>query len=125
MTDHKNVFGMPLEICSIEPMTGFTREGSCKVTEGDVGVHGVCVEVTQEFLDFSKARGNDLSTPMPMAGFPGLKPGDRWCLCASRWKEAYVNGAAPLVNLAATHENALAYADLEELLAYSLDNGLA
>jgi uncharacterized protein (DUF2237 family) len=125
MTDHKNVFGMPLEICSIEPMTGFTREGSCKVTEDDVGVHGVCVEVTQEFLEFSKARGNDLSTPMPMAGFPGLKPGDRWCLCASRWKEAYVKGAAPLVNLAATHENALAYADLEELLAHSLDNGLA
>ncbi len=105
MTDHKNVFGMPLEICSIEPMTGFTREGSCKVTEDDVGVHGVCVEVTQEFLEFSKAKGNDLSTPMPMAGFTGLKPGDRWCLCASRWKEAYVDGAAPLVNLAATHEN--------------------
>jgi uncharacterized protein (DUF2237 family) len=125
MTDHKNVFGMPLEICSIEPMTGFTREGSCKVTEDDVGVHGVCVEVTQEFLEFSKARGNDLSTPMPMTGFPGLKPGDRWCLCASRWKEAYVNGAAPLVNLAATHESALAFAGLEELLAHSLDNGLA
>ena len=125
MTDHKNVFGMPLEICSIEPMTGFTREGSCKVTEDDVGVHGVCVEVTQEFLEFSKAKGNDLSTPMPMAGFTGLKPGDRWCLCASRWKEAYVDGAAPLVNLAATHENALTYADLEELLAHSLDNGLA
>lgn len=125
MTGHKNVFGMPLEICSIEPMTGFTREGSCKVTEDDIGVHGVCVEVTQEFLDFSKAKGNDLSTPMPMAGFPGLKSGDRWCLCASRWKEAYVNDAAPLVNLAATHENALGYADLEELLAYSLDNGLA
>jgi len=125
MTEHKNVFGMPLEICSTEPMTGFTREGSCKVTEDDIGIHGVCVQVTQEFLDFSKARGNDLSTPMPLAGFPGLKPGDHWCLCASRWKEALVQGAAPLVNLAATHETALAYANIEEMLAYSLDNGSA
>lgn len=125
MTEHKNVLGMPLEICSTEPMTGFTREGSCKVTADDIGVHGVCVQVTQEFLDFSKARGNDLSTPMPLTGFLGLTPGDRWCLCASRWKEAFLHGAAPLVNLAATHEAALEYADMEELLAFSLDNGLA
>jgi uncharacterized protein (DUF2237 family) len=125
MTEHKNVLGMPLEICSTQPMTGFTREGSCKVTDDDIGVHGVCIQVTQEFLDFSKDRGNDLSTPMPLTGFLGLKPGDRWCLCAPRWKEALVHGAAPLVDLAATHEASLAYADLEELLAYSLDNGLA
>lgn len=125
MTEHKNVLGMPLEICSTDPMTGFTREGSCKITTDDIGVHGVCVQVTQEFLNFSKARGNDLSTPMPLTGFLGLKPGDRWCLCASRWKESFLHGAAPLVNLAATHEAALEYADMEELLAFSLDNGLA
>ena len=94
MTEYKNVLGTPLEICSIEPMTGFTRDGSCKVTADDYGVHGVCVQVTEEFLEFSKSKGNDLSTPMPMAGFPGLQPGDRWCLCAARWKEAFDHGAA-------------------------------
>jgi len=125
MTEHKNVLGMPLEICSTEPMTGFTREGSCKVTKDDIGVHGVCIQVTEEFLEFSKIKGNDLSTPMPLSGFQGLQPGDRWCLCASRWKEALINGAAPLVNLTATHEDALLFASLEELLAYSLDNGMA
>ncbi len=123
MTAHKNVLGTPLEICSIEPMTGFTREGSCKVTGDDYGVHGVCVQVTKEFLEFSKSKGNDLSTPMPMAGFSGLQPGDRWCLCASRWKEALDHDAAPQVHLAATHEVSLNFASLEELLAHSLDNG--
>jgi len=78
MTDHRNVLGTPLEICSLDPLTGFTREGSCKVTAEDVGVHGVCVVVSKEFLDFSKRVGNDLSTPMPLYGFEGLKPGDRW-----------------------------------------------
>jgi uncharacterized protein (DUF2237 family) len=123
MSAHLNVLGTPLEICSIEPMTGFTREGSCKVTKEDIGVHGVCIQATKEFLEFSKATGNDLSTPMPMYGFQGLQPGDRWCLCASRWKEALENNAAPLVNLAATHEAALNFASLEELLAHSIDNG--
>jgi uncharacterized protein (DUF2237 family) len=123
MSAHLNVLGTPLEICSIEPMTGFTREGSCKVTKEDIGVHGVCIQVTKEFLEFSKAKGNDLSTPMPMYGFQGLQPGNRWCLCASRWKEAFDHDAAPLVNLAATHEAALNFASLEELLAHSIDNG--
>lgn len=123
MTLHKNVLGTPLEMCSVEPMTGFTREGSCKVTVDDYGVHGVCIEVTEDFLEFSKIRGNDLSTPMPISGFPGLQPGDRWCLCAARWTEALEHGVAPLVNLAATHEVALNYVSLEDLLAYSIDNG--
>ena len=122
MPNHNNVLGTPLESCSIEPMTGFTREGNCKVTAEDFGVHSVCVQVTKEFLDFSKTRGNDLSTPMPIAGFSGLHPGDRWCLCASRWKEALDQGAAPLVNLAATHETTLNFVSLEDLLAHSIDN---
>lgn len=123
MTVHKNVLGTPLEICSIDPMTGFTREGNCKVTDNDFGIHAVCVQVTEEFLNFSKEKGNDLSTPMPFAGFEGLKPGDRWCLCASRWKEALEHNAAPYVNLMATHEAALMFVSLEDLLAHSLDNG--
>lgn len=123
MTTHKNVLGGPLEICSIDPMTGFTREGSCKVTADDIGVHGVCVQVTKQFLEFSKAKGNDLSSPMPLSGFSGLQPGDRWCLCASRWKEALVHDAAPLVNLAATHEIALEFVSLEDLLVHSVDHG--
>lgn len=123
MDYHRNVLGTPLEICSVDPMTGFTREGNCKVTKEDVGVHAVCVRVTKEFLEFSKAMGNDLSTPMPMYGFRGLQPGDKWCLCAARWKEALEHGAAPEVDLAATHESALDYASLEELLAHSLDSG--
>lgn len=123
MDYHRNVLGTPLEICSVDPMTGFTREGNCKVTKEDVGVHAVCVRVTKEFLEFSKAMGNDLSTPMPMYGFRGLQPGDKWCLCAARWKEALEHDAAPEVDLAATHESALDYASLEELLAHSLDSG--
>lgn len=123
MTSHRNVLGTPLEICSIEPMTGFTREGSCKVTHDDYGVHGVCIQATEEFLAFSKMKGNDLSTPSPLSGFAGLQPGDRWCLCAARWKEALDNGAAPLVNLAATHEIALEFVSLADLLTYSIDNG--
>ncbi len=123
MRENKNVLGTPLEVCSVDPMTGFTREGICKVTVDDYGIHGVCVQVTEEFLNFSKRMGNDLSTPVPIAGFPGLQPGDRWCLCATRWKEALEHGAAPLVNLAATHEIALAFVSLEDLLAHSLENG--
>ncbi|THB77484.1 MAG: DUF2237 domain-containing protein [Desulfobulbaceae bacterium] len=121
MTEHKNVFGVPLEICSRDPLTGFTREGNCKVTEEDFGVHGVCVVVSEEFLEFSKLVGNDLSTPMPLYGFEGLKPGDRWCLCAPRWKEAFDLGKAPPVDLMATHEKALEYAGLDELLEHSIN----
>ncbi len=120
MKEHKNVLGTPLEVCSLDPVTGWTRDGSCKVDEEDIGVHGVCVEVSKEFLEFSKKMGNDLSTPMPMSGFPGLKPGDRWCLCAPRWKEALDHGMAPPVNLMATHEDTLKFASLEDLLLHSL-----
>lgn len=123
MTVHKNVLGTPLEICSINPLTGFTRDGSCKVTDDDFGVHGVCVQVTKEFLKFSKEQGNDLSTPIPLAGFNGLQPGDRWCLCAARWKEALENNTAPHVNLLATDESTLLFVSIEDLLAHSLDNG--
>ena len=120
MTEHKNVLGSPLQVCSMDPLTGFTREGSCKVTPEDGGVHAVCVEVSEEFLEFSKSVGNDLSTPMPLYGFAGLKPGDRWCLCASRWRQALEHGIAPPVDLMATHESALEYATLVDLLRHSL-----
>lgn len=123
MTEHKNVLGTPLEVCSLDPMTGYTREGNCKVIEGDVGVHGVCVIITEEFLEFSKSMGNDLSTPNPMFGFSGLKPGDKWCLCAPRWKEALEHDMAPLVDLMATHYSTLEYATLEQLLQYSAGSG--
>lgn len=123
MDEHKNVLGTPLQICSLEPLTGYTREGSCKVIDGDVGVHGVCVVVSREFLDFSRDIGNDLSTPNPLYGFEGLKPGDRWCLCAPRWKEALEHGYAPPVDLMATHETALRYATLEQLLEHSAGSG--
>lgn len=123
MTTHKNVLGTPLEICSLDPLTGFTRDGSCKVIEGDAGVHGVCIVVSEEFLEFSKRMGNDLSTPMPMYGFAGLKPGDKWCLCAPRWKEALEHGMAPAVDLLGTHEASLEYASLEDLLQHSLGSG--
>ena len=112
--------GVPLETCSLDPLTGFTREGNCKVTEEDVGVHAVCVVVSQEFLEFSKRVGNDLSSPMPLYGFEGLKPGDRWCLCEPRWREALEHGVAPPVDLMATHESALEYASLEDLLLHSI-----
>ena len=120
MTEHKNVLGSPLQVCSIDPLTGFTRQGSCKVTPEDVGVHAVCVVVSEEFLEFSKEVGNDLSTPMPLYGFPGLQPGDRWCLCASRWRQALEHGIAPPVDFMATHESALEYASLVDLLRHSL-----
>ncbi len=102
-----NVLGSPIQDCSHDPLTGFTRTGCCETGPDDTGSHTVCTIVTAEFLNFSKARGNDLSTPAPMWGFPGLKPGDRWCLCAARWLEAYGVGCAPQVALEATHEKAL------------------
>jgi uncharacterized protein len=117
----KNVYGRPLESCSNSPKTGFFRDGCCNTSEDDTGAHVVCTKVTREFLDFSKARGNDLSTPAPAHGFPGLKPGDRWCLCAARWKEALDAGVAPPVVLAATHERVLDYVELGELEKYALD----
>ncbi len=117
----KNVLGEPLQSCSTDPMTGFYRDGCCTTGPGDLGVHVVCAEVTAEFLSFSKAAGNDLTTPFPEMRFPGLKPGDRWCLCASRWKEAYDAGVAPPVVLAATHMAALEFASLEQLREHALD----
>jgi len=117
----RNVLGEPLELCSLTPRTGFTRSGACETGTEDVGSHTVCTQVTNEFLAFSRARGNDLSTPVPQFGFPGLKAGDRWCLCAARWKEAYDAGQAPRVVLTATHERALEVIPLEALKAHALD----
>ena len=116
-----NVLGQPLAPCSLDPLTGFYRDGCCNTDYDDVGIHVVCVKVTREFLQFSRLRGNDLSTPVPEAGFPGLKPGDQWCLCAGRWKEALDAGAAPRVVLAATHEEALAVVPLADLKRYAID----
>ncbi len=117
----KNVLGEPLEACCYQPMTGFYRDGFCRTGAGDAGVHVVCVQVDAAFLKFSKARGNDLSTPAPQHAFPGLKPGDQWCLCAARWQEALEAGAAPPVKLAATHVSALEFCALDDLTAHALD----
>lgn len=117
-----NVLGGPLQCCCTDPMTGFYRDGLCRTGAGDMGAHVVCAEMTPEFLEFTKARGNDLSTPVPIYQFPGLKPGDRWCLCASRWKEAMDAGMAPNVALEATHASALEYVSLSELKAYATED---
>ena len=117
----RNVLGEKLQSCSERPLTGFFRDGCCNSGPEDVGVHTVCVVATAEFLEFSKARGNDLSTPMPESGFPGLKPGDRWCLCAVRWREAFEAGRAPRVILSATHEATLEIVELEDLKRYAID----
>lgn len=117
----RNVLGEPLQSCSLSPMTGFFRTGCCETGPSDLGAHVVCTQVTDAFLAFSKSSGNDLSTPVPAFGFPGLKEGDRWCLCASRWQEALEAGAAPRVVLSATHERALDYVSLEDLKRYALD----
>ncbi len=121
MAGEKNVFGGKLETCSSSPMTGFYRDGCCRTGPEDLGLHAICAEVTEEFLQFSKARGNDLSTPNPEYDFPGLKPGDRWCLCALRWKEALDAGVAPPVILAATHALALEVVSLEDLKKHAID----
>ena len=115
----KNIFGEPLITCSNEPLTGFFRNGCCDTDDTDLGMHTVCVIVSNEFLLFSKAVGNDLSTPMPQFGFDGLKEGDKWCLCALRWKEALVNNVAPKVVLEATNEKTLKVIDIKELIKYS------
>jgi hypothetical protein len=111
----RNVVGGELETCGTDPMTGFHRDGCCDTASDDAGVHTVCAVVTEEFLQFTRGRGNDLSTPRPEFGFPGLKPGDRWCLCASRWAEAHAAGVAPPVVLAATHARSLEFVDLADL----------
>lgn len=116
----KNVLGGPLQTCGMSPITGFYRNGCCDTGIDDEGVHTVCVEVTAEFLAFSKAKGNDLSTPFPMFGFPGLQPGDRWCLCASRWQEAFDAGMAPAVILEATHMATLEWVDLDSLKRHAV-----
>jgi uncharacterized protein (DUF2237 family) len=110
-----NVLGTELEPCSLDPLTGFFRDGCCNTDPHDRGLHVVCARMTTEFLEFSRARGNDLVTPRPEFSFPGLKPGDQWCLCAMRWKESFEAGVAPPVVLQATHERALDVATLDQL----------
>ena len=116
----RNVLGGALELCSLDPRTGFTRTGCCETGPEDVGSHTVCAEMTAEFLAFSQSRGNDLSTPHPEWGFAGLKPGDRWCLCAPRWQEALQAGSAPRVVLQATHAVALQHCALDDLQRHAV-----
>lgn len=123
MTDAKNVLGKKLELCCTDPMTGFFRNGVCETGSQDLGTHVVCAQVTEEFLAFTKARGNNLSTPVPSYNFPGLKPGNKWCLCVSRWKEALDAGVAPPIALSATHEAALNVVPLEVLQEHALVHG--
>lgn len=119
--ESKNVLGGALCACSNDPTTGFYRTGHCETGPRDRGRHVVCAEMTDDFLRFTKAQGNDLSTPRPEWDFPGLDPGDRWCVCAARWQEALEAGAAPPVVLSATHQQALDILDLEDLKAHALD----
>lgn len=120
-TEARNVLGGKLEPCSRQPMTGFFRDGCCNTGSEDVGSHTVCCLMTEGFLEFSKNAGNDLSTPMLQYGFPGLQPGDRWCLCAPRWQEALEAGQAPQIVLAASHAAALQYVRLEDLIEHAVD----
>lgn len=117
----KNVLCTDLQTCSTDPLTGFFRDGCCNTGREDMGLHLVCVELTAKFLEFSRARGNDLSTPNPLFGFQGLKPGDRWCLCVTRWKEALEAGMAPKVSLEATHISSLEFVDLEDLQRHAVE----
>ena len=118
--DH-NVLGGALAACSMSPRTGFYRDGCCNTGPEDLGLHVVCAQVTAKFLEFARAQGNDLITPMPAYGFPGLKPGDRWCVCAATWRQAYEAGCAPPVVLEATHEETLAVVPLSALKEHALD----
>ncbi len=118
-----NVLGGDLECCCRDPLTGFYRDGYCRTGPGDTGLHTVCAVMTEEFLDFSQRRGNDLSTPHPEWDFPGLRPGDKWCLCVTRWQEALEAGHAPQVDLAATHYSALEFVTMDELRAHAVDKG--
>ncbi len=117
----RNVLGGILGSCSERPMTGFFRNGCCNTSDEDAGSHTVCVALTREFLEYSRFRGNDLSTPMPQYGFPGLQAGDLWCLCAARWLEAYHHGMAPKVHLRRTHRRALDIVPLDVLRKYAVD----
>jgi len=119
----RNVLGGPLADCSHDPVTGWFRDGCCRTDANDAGSHTICARVNAEFLSYSKARGNDLSTPRPEFHFPGLKPGDQWCVCAARWREAYLAGHACPVVLAATHVRALDLVSREMLLEHALDRG--
>lgn len=118
MAGASNVLGTELQPCSFDPMTGFFRDGCCRTGVDDHGMHLVCARMTEDFLKFSRSRGNDLSTPVPQYEFPGLKPGDQWCLCVLRWKEALEAGMAPEVVLEATHISTLEFVDLEDLQAH-------
>jgi uncharacterized protein (DUF2237 family) len=118
-----NVLGESLRPCCFEPVTGFYRDGYCRTGPGDVGLHTVCVEVTAEFLHFSRAQGNDLITPIPEYEFPGLQPGDCWCLCVTRWKQALDAGYAPRVRLESTHISALEFVALEDLQSHAITDG--
>lgn len=117
----RNVLGGVLECCCMQPLTGFYRDGCCNTGEHDFGLHIVCAEMTAEFLEYSRSVGNDLSTPRPEYGFSGLKAGDRWCLCAQRWVEAYSDGVAPSLYLRSTHEKMLEFVTLEILATFGLD----
>lgn len=119
-----NVLGTPLKTCSLAPKTGYWRDGCCNTGPEDRGAHTVCVIASAAFLQFSKEAGNDLSTPNPMYGFPGVRPGQKWCLCAARWREALIAGVAPPVVLEATHQRTLEYVSLEDLLLYATDTEL-
>ena len=119
-TTAKNVLGTPLQSCCFDPITGYFRDGFCHTSDRDYGTHVICAIMTEEFLTFTKGKGNDLSTPIPMYNFPGLKVGDRWCLCALRWKEAMDNGVAPPIILESTHSKALQFITFEELNTYAL-----
>jgi uncharacterized protein len=121
MSQPSNVLGSELQPCSIDPMTGFYRDGCCRTGREDVGLHLVCIQATEEFLEFSQEVGNDLSTPNAMYSFPGIVPGDRWCLCVERWKQALEAGVAPPVVLEATHISALEFVDLEDLQAHAVE----
>ena len=118
----KNIFGEPLEICCTNPMTGYFRDGLCRTVSQDTGTHTVCAVMTDEFLKFSASMGNDLITPMPYYQFPGLKAGDKWCLCVSRWIQAHKAGKAPMLILEATHEKTLDYTELNTLVKYAFKN---
>ena len=118
-----NVLSEPLQPCSLDPLTGYFRDGSCRTADMDIGTHVICARVTAEFLEFSRKRGNDLSTPRPEHQFPGLQPGDQWCLCALRWVEAFAAGKAPLVVLASTHIRALEFVSLGDLRSYATQSG--
>jgi uncharacterized protein (DUF2237 family) len=115
-----NILGTRLKACSTDPLTGYFRDGVCRTAEHDAGTHTVCAVMTDAFLDYTRSMGNDLSTPMPAYGFPGLKAGDRWCLCALRWKEAHEAGCAPLIDPEATSMHTLRFVDKEVLMQYSI-----